>query len=127
MCLGENIRFLRKQRNMSQETLANKLGYKSYTTIQKWESGVSEPPIKSLRKIADIFSVDMDALADTRLSDKPLSCPNLDLNSDETALLSSFRLLNDDGRSEAQAHMAYLCSQDRYIKDIKSLKDSGTA
>lgn len=49
------------------------------------------------------------------------------LSSEESSLLNSFRTLNSDGRDEAHAHMAYLCSQDRYRKDIESLKDSGTA
>lgn len=63
MCLSNNIRYLRKRKEMSQEALANYLGYKSYTTIQKWEMGVSEPPIKQLRKMAELFGVDIDDMA----------------------------------------------------------------
>lgn len=63
MCLSNNIRYLRKRKEMSQEALADYLGYKSYTTIQKWEMGVSEPPIKQLRKMAELFDVDMDDMA----------------------------------------------------------------
>lgn len=63
MTLSKNIRFLRRKREMSQEQLADLLGYKSYTTIQKWESGVSEPPIKILQQIAEIFHVDINDLA----------------------------------------------------------------
>ena len=39
MAFSNNLRYLRKKYDMSQEDLANKLGYKSFTTIQKWESG----------------------------------------------------------------------------------------
>lgn len=63
MCLHKNIRYLRKKHEMSQEALAQILGYKSYTTIQKWESGVSEPPVKQLRKMADMFGVDINDMA----------------------------------------------------------------
>lgn len=63
MCLNRNIRYLRKNRDMSQDTLAEMLGYKSYTTIQKWEMGVSEPPVKQLRRMAEIFNVDIDDMA----------------------------------------------------------------
>ena len=35
MCLGENIRFLRTKKGYSQDDIANMLGYKSFTTIQK--------------------------------------------------------------------------------------------
>lgn len=68
MILGKNIRYLRKQKDMSQERLAELLGYKSFTTIQKWESGVAEPPFKTLVKIAELFRVDVDTLASEDLS-----------------------------------------------------------
>ena len=35
MSFANNIRFLRRQRNISQEELAEMVGYKSFTTIQK--------------------------------------------------------------------------------------------
>ena len=65
--LGENIRYLRHKANMSQDDLADMMGYKSYTTIQKWESGVAEPPLKALKKLSDIFGVDMNTIATTNL------------------------------------------------------------
>lgn len=60
MCLSNNIRYLRRKNNYSQEYIAEKLGYKSYTTIQKWEMGVSEPSIAKLRELADLFKVDIN-------------------------------------------------------------------
>lgn len=68
MCLGENIRFLRTKKGYSQDDIASKLGYKSFTTIQKWESGVSEPPLKALKKLSEIFNIDMNDLATKKLS-----------------------------------------------------------
>lgn len=67
MYLPKNIRYLRKKNNLSQDDLAEKLGYKSYTTIQKWESGVSEPPFKALRMMADLFDCDVDDMANVNL------------------------------------------------------------
>lgn len=68
MTLGKNIRYLRRKKDWSQDILAEKLGYKSYTTIQKWEMGTSEPPLKKLKQIADIFCVDMNDLANVDMS-----------------------------------------------------------
>lgn len=62
MILPNNIRYLRRSRGWSQEHLAELLGYKSYTTIQKWETGVSEPPLKKAHALADVFAVDIDEL-----------------------------------------------------------------
>ena len=61
--IGKNIRFLRIKHEMSQDVLAEKLGYSSYTTIQKWESGVSEPPLKIVVRLAQLWNVDIDNLA----------------------------------------------------------------
>lgn len=89
MCLGENIRFLRTKKGYSQDDIANKLGYKSFTTIQKWESGVSEPPLKALKKLSEIFNIDMNDLATKKLS--------TDTSSDDDVYY-----LDDDARDMAQ-------------------------
>lgn len=89
MCLGENIRFLRTKKGYSQDDIANMLGYKSFTTIQKWESGVSEPPLKALKKLSEIFNVDMNDLATKNLS--------IDTNNED-----SIYYLDDDAREMAQ-------------------------
>ena len=67
MTLSKNIRFLRKNREWSQDFVAEKLGYKSYTTIQKWEMGTSEPPLKKLKELSELFQVDMDDLTNKNL------------------------------------------------------------
>lgn len=68
MTLSKNIRFLRKKHEWSQDFVADKLGYKSYTTIQKWETGTSEPPLRKLKELADLFRVDMDDLTNKDLT-----------------------------------------------------------
>ena len=67
---AKNIRFLRKRAEMSQDKLAEMLGYKSFTTIQKWESGVSEPSMAVAQKIANLFHVDIDDLIKVDLEAK---------------------------------------------------------
>jgi len=71
MAFSNNLRYLRKKFNMSQEDLANKLGYKSFTTIQKWESGVSEPSVTVVKEIAKLFGVSMDQITNDDLSLEP--------------------------------------------------------
>lgn len=68
MTLSKNIRYLRKKYDWSQDYVAEKLGYKSFTTIQKWETGVAEPPIKKLRELAQLFNVDIELLANSDLT-----------------------------------------------------------
>jgi transcriptional regulator with XRE-family HTH domain len=68
--LSKNIRFLRRRADISQEKLSQKLGYKSFTTIQKWEDGSSEPTVRTLNKLCEIFDVSMDEIVNSDLESK---------------------------------------------------------
>ena len=68
MNLSKNLRYLRRKYDYSQDYIAELLGYKSYTTIQKWESGDSEPSIAKLSRLAELYKVDLDSLMNKDLS-----------------------------------------------------------
>ena len=57
----ENIRRLRKERDLTQEALADFLGV-SFQAVSKWERGESYPDFEMLPVIADFFSVSTDEL-----------------------------------------------------------------
>lgn len=61
MEFNEKLQQLRKQSNLTQEQLAEKL-YVSRTAISKWESGKGYPNIESLRSVSEIFAVSIDDL-----------------------------------------------------------------
>ena len=67
MNIGKNIRYLRNKQGYSQEDLADYLGYKSYTTITIWESGVSEPTLKTTNRFAEFFHISVNELCYTDL------------------------------------------------------------
>lgn len=75
MTLKDNIRYLRRKKEMSQDDLAKLLGYKSFTTIQKWESGVAEPPFGKVQKLAEIFGIDINTLVDGTPEDPDTPLP----------------------------------------------------
>ncbi len=54
--IGEKIRFLRKQRNISQEVLANYLGV-SFQAVSKWETESAMPDVTLIPAIASFFGV----------------------------------------------------------------------
>lgn len=62
MFLAKNLRYLRLKNGLSQEYLAERFGYKSYTTIQKWEMGISEPSLGVLSKLSALYGVDMNTM-----------------------------------------------------------------
>ena len=63
MEFSEKLQTLRKQNNLTQEELAERL-FVSRTAISKWESGRGYPNIESLKAIAKMFSVSIDELLD---------------------------------------------------------------
>lgn len=72
-----NLRYLRKTNKMSQDELAEKLGYKSFTTVQKWEDGSAFPRVNTLKKIADIFGIDVDHLLNLNIRTEQIAVPIL--------------------------------------------------
>ena len=61
MELNEKLQQLRKQKNLTQEELAQSI-YVSRTAISKWESGRGYPNIDSLKAIAKFFDISVDEL-----------------------------------------------------------------
>jgi len=116
--LSVNIRYLRKKHEMSQEELASELGYKSYTTIQKWESGMSEPPVKSVEKMAKLFDVNMNDFVSKRFeSDAELfgefansfnekrheKIIAMNLRDSELSMIEKYRYIDDYGKKAVDA------------------------
>ena len=57
----EQISFLRRQKGITQETLARHFGVTNQT-VSKWESGQCYPDIQLLPQIADYFGISVDEL-----------------------------------------------------------------
>ena len=61
MAFSDNLAYLRAQRNLTQEQLAEKLGV-SRQSVSKWESSASFPEMDTILKLCDLFSVSLDTL-----------------------------------------------------------------
>lgn len=74
--LSDNIRNCRKEKNMSQDELAERLGV-SRQSISLWETGQTQPTIDNLIALSKIFNVSSDALlTDTDSdADSPKAAP----------------------------------------------------
>lgn len=59
--LGLRIKKLRKEMNLTQKALAERLGVK-VLTIQRYESNEQQPPIEKLEKMALLFRTSIDYL-----------------------------------------------------------------
>lgn len=61
MNIGSNIKYLRQQKKMTQDWVAEQLGI-SYQAVSKWENDANTPDIALLPKIAALFGISIDAL-----------------------------------------------------------------
>ena len=59
--LSENIKRLRREKDLTQETLAEFLGV-TFQSVSNWERGESYPDITMLPEIAGFFKVSVDEL-----------------------------------------------------------------
>ena len=76
LIIAKNIAELRKEAQMTQFELAEKLNY-SDKAVSKWERGESVPDISVLKEIADMFSVTVDFLLEEEHSKKRSFTNNL--------------------------------------------------
>ena len=61
MNLSDNLKRIRKENNLSQEQLADKLGV-SRQSVSKWESGLAYPEMDKVLQICKMFGLNVDEL-----------------------------------------------------------------
>ena len=96
MAFKDELRYLRKQENMTQADLALALGI-AKSTISMYECGNREPDFETLELIADYFNVDMNRLTGTA------SSPSFSLSADEIELVRNYRVASTDTRNAVRA------------------------
>ena len=61
LLIGENIKRMRRERNLTQEEMSDHLGI-SFQSISKWERGDGYPDITMLPALANYFGISIDEL-----------------------------------------------------------------
>lgn len=150
MTVGERIYYCRIENHMTQKELGEKTGIDS-ATIGKYERGVLNPKIGTLRKIADalgVSSVDLmpEELLDANRVDDYVKEHNLKADevvnyysglvneaasrmgevlkdAKETALISHFRALNDKGQTVAVERVEELAKIPDYQRPMEPAGD----
>lgn len=68
MNLSDNLKKLRKDNNLSQEQLAEKLGV-SRQSVSKWESGLAYPEMDKVLQICQMFNLNVDELLNKNIKE----------------------------------------------------------
>ena len=76
--IGMFLKELRKQNNMTQEQLGERLGVTN-KTISRWETGNYMPPIECLKRLSDIYIISINEI----ISGKRLNEENYKMEAEE--------------------------------------------
>lgn len=68
MNLADNLKRIRKENNLSQEQLAEKLGV-SRQSVSKWESNLAYPELDKVMQICQIFNINTDELLNQNINE----------------------------------------------------------
>ena len=85
--IGERIKNIREQRNISQKELAKKIGV-SNSRLSNWELGINRPDVDSLALICNALGISADILLDINTDVFNKYTPS------EQALIKKYRLLS---------------------------------
>ena len=124
MTVGERIYYCRLENHMTQKELGEKTGIDS-ATIGKYERGVLNPKISTLRKIADALGCDVADLDETLAitADEILQGLRSEANKDEMnrrRMNAAYSKLNQEGRAKAAERVEELTEIARYLIDTSN-------
>ena len=114
--LGQKIKSARKAAGMTQRQLADKL-HKSFSTIQKYENGVVEPPISFIPEIAAAIGITPLELMETAIAWPSELQALIDSRDRRTVLNTVFDQLNPDGQQKAIERLEELIEIPKYQKE----------
>ena len=119
--LYSNIEEYRKRLGLSQEDLAELLGYKSgKSMISKIENGKVDLAFSQIIKCANVLKVDPDILMGF---DSPSDSTLNKRRPDELELLKKYNTLNPDGQKKVRGYVSDLAGNVQYKKDTTGVKE----
>ena len=99
MEFNQKLQELRKQKALTQEELAKRLGYKSKSTINKIEMGINDVPQSKIVRFAEILCTTPAYLMGWKEENEKVNSPDvLKLTEGEAMLLELFRQIPEDAQ-----------------------------
>lgn len=115
MTIGERIKSLRKEQNMTQAELANKVGT-TKQNIYKYENGIiTNIPSDRLQAISNALNVSPAVFFDS--ADDREKIEQITLTTCEETLLSNYRQLNSEGQKKVNDYTEDLVKGGLYSND----------
>lgn len=114
--IGENIMKRRKEMGLTQEELANRMGYKSKSTINKIELGINDIPQSKVIKFANVLKTSVPYL---------MGWDNFEEETDQKIDLTTDILIRMEKEKDFSDLIKMLYTMDsEKIKAVKAMLDS---
>lgn len=114
MNIGDRIRIKREEMGLSQDELANKMGYKSRSSINKIENGTNDILQSKVIAFAKILNTSVAYLMGWEEHNQN---NQYKINIKKKQLIDNYEKLNDKGKEKLIEYSDDLVSSKKYIKD----------
>ncbi|MCX4341545.1 MAG: helix-turn-helix transcriptional regulator [Lachnospiraceae bacterium] len=104
MNLGNNISFLRKQKKLTQEQLADQMNV-TRQTVSRWESNEVVPELDRLVEMCGIFSCNLDALVREDLTGQHNIYSEITIKRVAPFRMASYIIISQDPENDALEHI----------------------
>ena len=104
MMFSQNLQYLRKEKNMTQEQLAEKLEV-SRQAVSKWEAGAAYPEMDKIFILSDIFSISLDKLLRQDLTKKRDAYSDIRIKTIERFRMARYVVISPEPENDSIAHM----------------------
>ena len=114
--IGENIKKIAALKGIRQVDIAEHMGV-SQGSVSNWIKGTNSIDIENLAELCRFLGVSLDQIYGVA----PIT-PEVTLSSEETELISLFRMLNSDGRGLAMNTIRTFAGNPAMLKDTSEAK-----
>lgn len=111
MSIGHRIRSRRLELGLSQQELADRLGYKSRSSINKIELDERNLTQQNIKAIADALMTTPEFImgwAEEEENMKKITANTYTLTTDEEEMLTEYVSLSEEGKAELKKHLELL-------------------
>lgn len=119
MSFAENLKQLRKEKGISQASLAKTIGI-SQSAVGYWERGQKIPSSEMAKKLANYFNVTVDELLDDAMESFSTAIgKKIVATVDDEPMIYAYHKLNSDGQIKVIEYAEDLAGNPEYRKDTE--------
>lgn len=104
MSLGTNIRYLRKQKKLTQEQLAEKMSV-TRQTVSRWETDEVIPDLAKLVDMCSVFACKLDTLVKKKLSAQSEIYSNIKIRKVGSFKMASYVIISPNPEADVNGYM----------------------